>query len=78
MMQEWVPLVPHREDVRLESVKFSRNHLVLMARENTTVKVFVAPRTALAEQVASAHPRALTSMSPVASPRSSTRQPSPV
>ncbi len=59
MMQEWVPLVPHRADVRLESVKFSRNHLVLMARENTTVKVFVAPRTALAEQVAAAHPQGI-------------------
>ncbi len=59
MAQEWVPLVPHREDVRLESVKFSRNHLVLMARENTTVKVFVAPRTALAEQIASAHPQGI-------------------
>lgn len=59
MMQEWVPLVPHRSDVRLEGFKFSRNHLVLMARENTTVKVFVAPRTALAEQVAAAHPQGL-------------------
>lgn len=49
----WIPLIPHRESVRLESIKFSRNHLVLMARENTTVKVFVAPRTALADQVAS-------------------------
>ncbi|WP_237197360.1 S9 family peptidase [Rothia nasimurium] len=55
----WIPLVPHREDVRLEGFKFSRNHLVLMARENTTVKVFVAPRTALAEQVASAHPQGI-------------------
>lgn len=55
----WIPLVPHRSDVRLEGFKFSRNHLVLMARENTTVKVFVAPRTALAEQVAAAHPQGL-------------------
>lgn len=55
----WIPLVPHRADVRLEGFKFSRNHLVLMARENTTVKVFVAPRTALAEQVAAAHPQGI-------------------
>lgn len=55
----WIPLVPHRSDVRLEGFKFSRNHLVLMARENTTVKVFVAPRTALAEQVAAAHPQGI-------------------
>ncbi|MDY6052109.1 MAG: S9 family peptidase [Rothia sp. (in: high G+C Gram-positive bacteria)] len=55
----WVPLVPHRADVRLEGFKFSRNHLVLMARENTTVKVFVAPRSALAKQVASGHPQGI-------------------
>lgn len=55
----WIPLVPHRTDVRLEGFKFSRNHLVLMARENTTVKVFVAPRTALAEQVTAAHPQGI-------------------
>ena len=51
----WIPLVPHRTDVRLESVRFSRNHMVLMARENTTVKVFVAPRSALAEQITAPH-----------------------
>ena len=52
LRSSWVPLLPHREDVRLESLKFSRNHLVLMARQDTTVKVFVAPRATLAQQLA--------------------------
>lgn len=56
MRKTWVPLVPHRQDVRIEGSKFSRNHMVLMARENTTVKVFVAPRTALAAQLANPVP----------------------
>ncbi|WP_237221150.1 S9 family peptidase [Rothia nasimurium] len=55
----WIPLVPHRADVRLENFKFSRNHLVLMARENTTVKVFVTSRAEVAAQVAQAHPQGL-------------------
>ncbi|MFW0181236.1 S9 family peptidase [Rothia sp. P5766] len=51
----WIPLMPHSSDVRIEGFKFSRNHWVVMARENTTVKVFIAPRNALAEQIANPH-----------------------
>lgn len=51
----WIPLMPHSSEVRLEGFKFSRNHWVVMAREDTTVKVFVAPRSALAEQIAAPH-----------------------
>lgn len=51
LRQNWVPLMPHRADVRIEALSFSRNHMAVMARENTTVKVFVAPRSALAQQL---------------------------
>lgn len=55
----WIPLVPHRQDVRLEGAKFSRTHMVLMARENTTVRVAVAPRSAIAAQIAAPSPSGL-------------------
>lgn len=56
---DWVALMPHRDDVRIESVSFSRNHLAVMARENTTVKVFVAPRSSLSHQLAVGDPRGI-------------------
>lgn len=56
---DWVALMPHRDDVRIESVSFSRNHLAVMARENTTVKVFVAPRSSLSHQLAVGNPRGI-------------------
>ncbi|MDO4899011.1 MAG: prolyl oligopeptidase family serine peptidase, partial [Rothia sp. (in: high G+C Gram-positive bacteria)] len=59
LRQSWVPLMPHRADVRVEGISFSRNHLAVMARENTTVKVFVAPRAALAAQLAAPHPQGI-------------------
>lgn len=40
---KWVKVLPHREDVRLESFGFTSNQLVLTARQDTTVRVFLTP-----------------------------------
>lgn len=38
----WVPLVPHSEDVRVESIAVAQQHLVMSARANTTVHIYTA------------------------------------
>ncbi|MFW0121577.1 S9 family peptidase [Rothia sp. CCM 9419] len=40
--QLWLKVMPHRSEVRIEGFDFSSTHLVVTARENTTVRVFLA------------------------------------
>lgn len=47
--QQWVKVLPHRDDVRLEEFGFSSDSLVLTSREDTTVKVSLAPLNSLRE-----------------------------
>lgn len=58
-MATWVPLVPHRPDVRLEGFKFSRTQLVVAARQKTNPKVLLAPRTSLPIQLRDKKPEGL-------------------
>lgn len=40
---QWIPLMCHREDVRLEDVSVSATHLVVTARIDTTVRILLTP-----------------------------------
>ncbi|WP_346845237.1 S9 family peptidase [uncultured Rothia sp.] len=39
----WLPVLAHQDSVRIESLGLTRNHLVITARQDTTVKVLLSP-----------------------------------
>lgn len=39
----WLPVLAHQDNVRIESLGLTRNHLVVTARQDTTLKVLLSP-----------------------------------
>lgn len=64
LRQQWIKVMPHRDDVRVEGVSFSSRHLVVTARQDTTVKVFLASLDALAQLKVTDSPAGLTFTEP--------------
>ncbi|GGH63259.1 S9 family peptidase [Rothia aerolata] len=49
----WLPVMPHRSDVRIEGFALTADHLVVTARQDTTVKVFLTELNQLSSLLAS-------------------------
>ena len=63
-VSEWVPVIRHSENVRVEGFTLSATHLVVTARADTTVRLFLAPREALPVQLRKKKPAGITFMEP--------------